>query len=85
MKIVTKVLLASALALAVAPALADDGGMDHRTHASAGKRAPHSMSKSVPDQSRMRRATDSMAFEPAQPFEGYGYRYFHDFGVGSQS
>lgn len=84
MKIVTNVLLASALALAAAaPALADDGVMDHRTHASAGKRAPHSMSKSVRNQSRMHRATDSMAFEPAQPFEGYGYRYFQDFGIGS--
>ena len=46
MKIVTKFLLASVLALAAfAPALADDA-MDHRMHVT-GKRAPHAMSDNI--------------------------------------
>jgi len=85
MKIVTKVLLASALALAAAaPALADNTSMDHRMHAT-GKRAPHAMSDNSRDHARMNHGTDAMASEPAESFEGYGNRYFHDFGIGSQS
>ncbi len=85
MKIVTKVLLASALALAAAaPALADGTAMDHRMHAT-GKRAPHAMGDSTRDHARMGHATNSMASEPAELFEGYGNRHFHDFGIGSQS
>ncbi|HET7806042.1 MAG TPA: hypothetical protein VFL53_17520 [Pseudolabrys sp.] len=85
MKIITKVFLASALALAAtAPALADDIAMDHRIHA-AGKRAPHTMDDGVRDHTRKSHALDSMASEPAESFEGYGLRYFRDFGIGSQS
>ena len=84
MKIVTKVLLASVLALAAsAPALADDA-MDHRMHVT-GKRAPHAMSDNIRSHARMGDGTDAMASEPAESFEGYGNRYFHDFGIGSQS
>jgi len=85
MKIVTKVLLASALALAAsAPALADDTATDHRMHVT-GKRAPHAMSDNIRGHARMGHGTDAMASEPAESLGGYGNRYFHDFGIGSQS
>jgi Spy/CpxP family protein refolding chaperone len=85
MKIATKALLASALALtAAAPALAVDTAMDHRMHAT-GKRAPHAVGDGIRDNARMSHATDSMASEPGESFEGYGYRYFRDCGIGSQS
>ena len=84
MKIVTKALFACAVALAAATtALAADRGMDHPMHASDVKRA--APDQSVRDHVRARRAIDSMAHEPAGSFEDYGYRYFHDFGIGSQS
>ncbi|HET7911135.1 MAG TPA: hypothetical protein VFL49_03840 [Pseudolabrys sp.] len=86
MKIVTRALFACAVALAAAtPALAADSGMDHRMHASDAKRAAPATDQSVRDHERARRAIDSMAHEPAGPSEDYGYRYFHDFGIGSQS
>jgi hypothetical protein len=59
--------------------------MDHRMHASDAKRAAPATDDSVRDHVRTRRAIDSMAREPAGSSEDYGYRYFHDFGIGSQS
>jgi hypothetical protein len=85
MTIVTRVLFASALALAAAaPVLADDTAMDHRMDAT-GKRTPHAMRDNIRDHTRMGHGTDAIASEPADPFEGYGNRYFRDFGIGSQS
>ena len=86
MKIVTKALFACAVALAAAtPALAADRGMDHPMRASDVKRTAPATDESVRDHARSRRAIDSMAHEPAGSFEDYGYRYFHDLGIGSQS
>lgn len=86
MKILTKIVLASALTLSIA-APASAAYLEQQTQvANPGIRAHDVVGNHVMDRSvRGHRATDAFASEPAQTEMEPGYRYFHDFGIGSQS
>jgi hypothetical protein len=93
MNIITRVVFASALTFAIsAPAFAayfEQPQLPDQAYNQATDTAPraynamrsHAMGQKV----RGHRAIDSMASEPAQPQIDPDYRYFHDFGIGSQS
>jgi hypothetical protein len=81
MKTITKIGIASALALlTAAPGFAYETDAQTNTQVSA-TRAQHVTTKHV----NASRATDSFAFSPADAPADYGSRYFNDFGIGSQS
>jgi hypothetical protein len=86
MKIITKIMLASALTLSIA-APASAAYFEQQTQVSSpGMRAHDTMGNHAMGRStREQRATDSMAFEPGGAQIDPDYRYFHDFGIGSQS
>ena len=80
MKILTKIVLASALTLSIAaPAFAAYFEDQQTQVANPGARARNAVGTPV----RGHRATDSMGFAPAQIDPDY--RYFHESGIGSQS
>jgi hypothetical protein len=80
MKTLTKIVIASALALsAAAPAFAYDTGVQSNAQVSTA-RAQQITGKHVD----AARAADAMAFAPGDAAD-FSAKYFHDFGIGSQS
>jgi hypothetical protein len=80
MKILTKVVLASAVALSIAAPASAAYFEDQQTQIlSPSPRAGHVVGNPV----RGHRAVDSMNYAPPQIDSGY--QYFHDSGIGSQS